>query len=471
MYCRPPCEDRPVSAVLCPPRSVARGAWVLAATILGSAMPGIDATAVNVALPIIQRDMHAAPAATQWIFEGYSLFLSALIVVGGSFGDHLGRRRMFLWGVLVFSVASLGCAVSQTVLQLIAARCIQGIGGALLVPESLAIITASFQERERGAAIGTWSGFLAATMALGPLLGGWLVQASSWRLVFVINLPIAAIIFAITLWAVSESRDEQRSRIDWLGALIATAALGSLTYGFISLQGARASVVDIAAVAIGIVLMCVFVWVEGRSTSPMIPLGIFRSREFTVANVYTLLLYAGLGAGLFFLPFYLINEQHYRPLEAGAALLPMILLMFVSSRFTGGLVSRSGARALLVSGAIAAGLGFALRGFLSGGGYWLHVFPGILVLGIGTSSFVAPLTTTVMNSAPVEHSGSASGINNAVSRVAGLLAIALLGIVVVLSAHRPPTDPGQIGFRSAMFSCAVLAWLAAALARLSPAKF
>lgn len=508
MFVRLPCEDQPSSRVQCPKRDVRTAAWVLAATILGSAMPGIDGTAVNVALPVLQREMQASSQAIQWIFEGYSLFLSALILVGGSLGDHLGRRRMFLLGVVVFATASLGCALAQTIDQLIAARCIQGIGGALLVPESLALITASFDERHRGAAIGTWSGFLAATMAVGPLLGGWLVQAVSWRLVFVINLPVALIVFVITLRYVEESRDEQIARrIDWPGAAIATTALGLLTYGFISLQGTHIDAAGFSAVLAGVALLGLFVYVEHRSTAPMIPLGIFGSRTFTVANVYTLLLYAGLGGALFFVPFNLINVQHYTPVAAGAALLPMILLMFVSSRWSGGLVARIGARIPLTLGAVAAGFGFALFGFAGvGGSYWTTFFPAVLLLGIGTSTFVAPLTTTVMNSAPSAHAGSASGINNAVSRVAGLLAIALLGIVIVTSAHhalalsgrsfphkvqtvlerdsllsgrvpekgipqslRAPVQRAvnqayEIGFRNAMLTCAALSWISAALA-------
>lgn len=511
-----PCDDRAYSHVSCPKQSTASGVWILAAMILGSAMPGIDGTAVNVALPVLQRDMHATSDAVQWVIEGYSLMLSALILAGGSLGDRFGRRRMFLAGVLVFAVASVACGLAQTMEQLIAARCIQGIGGALLIPESLAIITASFDEKHRGAAIGTWSGFLAATMAIGPLLGGWLVQSFSWRLVFFINVPIAVIIWAITLRFVGESRDEESGpHIDWPGAILATLALGALTYGLIELQQST-NTAGVATVVAGVVLFAAFIWVERVSPSPMVPLGIFASRDFSVSNLYTLLLYAALGGALFFVPFNLINVQHYTPLAAGAALLPMILLMFVSSRWAGGLVARIGARIPLTAGAFIAGCGFALFAFAGiGHGYWTSFFPAVLVLGIGTSTFVAPLTTTVMNAAPAQHAGSASGINNAVSRVAGLLAIALLGIVLVSSTHRalahtaahlPPavrqalaadsllsgrapdrSVPPQFrpaaqravseayvtGFRDAMLCCAFLAWIAAAsalvLLRSSPA--
>jgi len=413
------------------------GTWVLVAAILGSSMPGIDGTAVNVALPVLQRELHAASSAMQWVVEGYSLFLSALILVGGSLGDRFGRRRMFLLGVLMFAVASAGCAVSQNIAQLIAARCVQGIGGALLIPESLALISASFDEKHRGAAIGTWSGFSAITMAIGPLLGGWFVQALSWRLVFVINVPIAAVIVIVTQRYIAESRDENDNEpVDWLGAAIATVALGLLVFGFIALQNAHLDMRGVATVAAGTVLLAVFVYVERRSRSPMIPLGIFSSRDFTVSNIYTLLLYAGLGGSLFFVPFNLINVQGYSPEEAGASLLPMILILFFASRWSGGLVARVGARIPLTVGALIAAGGFVLFAFTGvGGSYWTTFFPAVTILGVGAAIFVAPLTTTVMNSAPREHAGSASGINNAISRVAGLLAIAVLGIVLVHSTH------------------------------------
>ncbi|MBV9055226.1 MAG: MFS transporter [Candidatus Eremiobacteraeota bacterium] len=437
MLVRLPCDDKPVHRARPARVGISQGVWVLAAAILGSAMSGIDGTAVNVALPVLQRDLHASGAATQWVVEGYSLFLSALILVGGSLGDHLGRRRMFLVGVCIFAAASLGCGVAQTSAQLIAVRCIQGIGGALLVPESLALITAFFDEKQRGAAIGTWSGFLAATMAIGPLLGGWFVQALSWRLIFFINIPIALAIVLIALRYVPESRDKDVTpRLDWTGAILATAALGALTYALISLQP-PATAAAYPILAAGVALSILFVLLERRSRNPMVPLEIFKSSDFTIANVYTLLLYAALGGAFFFVPFNLINVQHYTPFAAGAALLPMIVLMFASSRWSGGLVTRLGARIPLTVGAFIAGCGFIAFGFTGvGHSYWTSFFPAIVLLGIGTSTFVAPLTTTVMNSAPSEHAGSASGVNNAISRVAGVLAIAILGIVIVASAHR-----------------------------------
>ncbi|MBV9233078.1 MAG: MFS transporter [Candidatus Eremiobacteraeota bacterium] len=504
---RLPCDDRPIHRTPAAPGALSQGTWVLAAAILGSAMPGIDGTAVNVALPVLQRELHASAAAFQWNVEGYALFLSALILVGGSLGDHLGRRRMFVVGVSIFAAASLACGLAQTSAQLIAVRCIQGIGGALLVPESLALITASFDERRRGAAIGTWSGFLAATMAVGPLLGGWFVQSLSWRLIFFINVPVAIAVVLIALRHVPESRDAGLpARLDWTGAALATAALGALTYGLIGLQPPPSSSAYLA-LAIGLALAAIFLLVERRSANAMVPLAIFKSKDFAVANLYTLLLYAGLGGALFYIPFNLINVQHYTPFGAGAALLPMIALMFASSRWAGGLVARVGARIPLTVGAFIAGCGFvafALTGV--GGSYWTTFFPAVVLFGIGTSTFVAPLTTTVMNSAPSEHAGTASGVNNAISRVAGVLAIAILGIVIVASAqnavrradHTLPTtvrralegqsllsgrmsergiapplrptvrrlarDSFLSGFRHAMFVAAALAWISAFLA-------
>lgn len=425
-------------------------------------MPLIDGTAVNVALPVLQREMHAASNATQWVIEGYSLFLSSLILAGGALGDRFGRRRMFVLGVVIFAIASVACGLSRTMAELIGARCIQGIGGALLIPESLALITASFPPQTRGKAIGTWSGFSAITTAIGPLLGGWFVQAFTWRLVFAINVPLAAIVMIATLWCVPESRDESdNAPVDWLGAALATVAFGTLTYGFIDLQNSHPSTLAIAAVACGFSLLACFVYTELHVRAPMLPCWIFGSRDFTVANVYTFFLYAGLSGSLFFLPFDLINVQHYSPTQAGAALLPMILILFASSRWSGGLVAHIGARGPLTAGAALAAAGFALFAFSGiGRSYWLSFFPASVVLGIGAALFVAPLTTTVMNALPSAHAGIASGVNNAVSRLAGLVAIAVLGIVT----HGVVTRANFAGFQDAMLICAALALASALLA-------
>jgi len=416
--------------------------WVLAATILGSSMAFIDGSVVSVALPALQADLNTSVRGAQWIVNAYMLTLGALTLVGGAAGDRYGRRRIFALGIVVFTAASIACGLAPNVLTLIAARTLQGIGGALMVPESLAIISDAFPQKERGRAIGTWAGFSALTTALGPVLGGWLVDVSSWRMIFFVNVPLGALALAIAFWRVPESRDrEAPPAVDWHGGILATAGLGALTFGLTNASdmGWSSSLV-IDPIAASVLLLAAFVWWEKRTPAPMMPLQLFTSPQFSGANAVTLLLYFAVGGALFFVPFNLIGVQGYSATAAGAAFLPFTLIMGVLSRWSGALIERYGARAPLTVGPVIVAAGLALCAVPGiGEPYWTGFFPAMSLLGLGMAVSVAPLTTTVMESAGERYSGVASGINNATARVAGMLAVALLGAIAV-SAFRGDLD-------------------------------
>ena len=431
---KPPCDE---AAILHGPDALPCAAagrrWTLVAAVLGSSMAFVDGTVVNVALPSIQQALNADAADSQWVVESYALFLAALLLVGGAFGDRFGRRRIFIVGAALFTAASVACGLSASMAQLIVARSLQGAGAALLVPGSLALVSAAFPQAQRGRAIGTWSAFTGIAAAAGPVIGGYLVDHHSWTWAFWVNLPVGIVLLAICLTKVPESLGAgSRAPIDFTGALLATVGLAGLVFALIEASSRGwADGWVVGSAGIGVAALAGFVGAERRIRAPMLPLALFRERSFAGANLLTLLLYGALGGGLFFLPLNLIQVHGYSATFAGAALLPFTAIMFALSRWAGKLVDVFGSRLPLVVGPGIAALGFAGFAVPSvGTGYWTGYFPAVCVLGLGMTITVAPLTTTVMNAAGAELAGTASGVNNAVSRVAALLAIAVFGIVM-----------------------------------------
>lgn len=436
-----------------------RGRWVLLATVLGSGMAMLDATVVNVALRKIGTDLKADLGGLQWTLNGYTLTLAALILLSGSLADRFGRRKLFVIGSAWFAVASALCGLAPNIELLVAARALQGIGGALLTPGSLAIISASFAGPDRARAIGAWSGLGGIAGAFGPFLGGWLIDLWSWRLVFLINLPLSALVIAVALRHVPESFDPTASdRLDITGAVAGALGLAGLTYASIQAGKDGLSPTTVAAGVIGVLALAALVVVERRSSHPMVPPALFASRQFTAANVVTFVTYAALGSTFFLLVLDLQVVAGFSALSAGAALLPVTLLMLALSARSGALAQRIGPRLQMTAGPLLAAAGLLLTIRVGpGASYLTDVLPAVVLFGLGLSTLVAPLTATVLAAAPAEHAGVASGVNNAVARAAGLLAVALLPTLAGLAGtdYESPTA-FDAGYRTAILIAAGL---------------
>ncbi|MGG5258750.1 DHA2 family efflux MFS transporter permease subunit [Phycicoccus avicenniae] len=418
------------------------GRWLLVASILGSALAGIDATVVNVALPAIGDSLDAAFATLQWTVSAYALTLAAFILLGGVLGDRFGRRRVFLVGVVWFAAASLLCGAAPNAELLVLARALQGVGAALLTPGSLAMIQASIAPEDRGRAIGAWSGLGGVATAVGPFLGGWLVQSFSWRWVFLVNVPLAAVVVVLALRHVPESRDPgAEGPVDVAGAALGAVALGGTTYALISAGESGASPGVLAAAAVGLLAAVAFVVVERRAASPMLPLDAFRGAQFRAANLVTFVVYAGLGAVFLLLVVQLQVVSGFSPIAAGTALLPVTVVMLLLSSRSGALAARLGPRRQMAAGPVLAAVGVLLMLRLGpDASYLLDVLPAVVVLGLGLVTMVSPLTATALAAAPPEHAGMASGVNNAVARTAGLLAVAVVPALAGLTG-RAYDDP------------------------------
>ncbi|WP_183094629.1 MFS transporter [Nocardioides stalactiti] len=436
----------------------ARGRWVLLTTVLGSGLAMLDATVVNVALGRIGEDLDADFGGLQWTINAYTLTLAALILVGGSLGDRLGRRRIFLVGVVWFALASLLCGLAPDIETLVAARGLQGVGGALLTPGSLAIIAASFRDEDRSAAVGAWSGLGGIAAALGPLVGGWLVEVS-WRLVFLVNVPVAVLIVLVAVRHVPESRDPDAvGRLDVLGTALAAGGLAAVTFGLTRAGEAGFGSSVGPTIGAGLALLVTFVVVEARSSHPLVPLSLFRNTQFSAANLVTFLVYAALGVVFVLLVLQLQVVVGWSPIVAGSAMLPVTLLMLGFSARAGALAQRIGPRLPMTVGPLLAGVGVLLMSRVdAGASYGVDVLPAVVVFGAGLTLLVAPLTATVLDAADDRHAGIASGVNNAVARTAGLLAVAVIPVAAGIGGG-DYTDPGAFGdgYRVAMLISAAL---------------
>jgi EmrB/QacA subfamily drug resistance transporter len=436
-------------------------AWVLAGTVLGSGLAFIDSSAVNLALPVIQQRLGGGFQAAQWIMNAYALMLGALVLAGGAAADRYGRKRVFALGVTIFTLASAICGLAPNLPVLVAARILQGVGAALLTPASLALLGAAYDAKGRGQAVGIWAGASGLTSAVGPVLGGWLTQAISWRAVFFINLPVAALAIWLVWANAKESKGARSGPVDWAGAGAVTLGLAAVTWALTVApkQGADAAVLGVGAA--GAAVLAGFLLIERKAANPMTPLTLFKSATFSGVNALTFVLYAAFGGALFLLPFELIRSHGYPPSQAGAALLPLSVGLAALSPLAGRIAGRIGSRPMLIAGPLLVAVGFGLLAGMAGdGGYWTGVFPGLAVLALGMGVAVAPLTDTVLEAVPDEYEGAAAGVNNAVARVAGLLAVALIGFVIGGS------DPAAIaaGYRFAMAAAAVASATAALIA-------